>query len=92
MTPRELSNDIKNKLRKISKSGDTYDTVRNMLNAGITPSNGLSGAYIQFDKDVQIYGLYEALLYAEGYEKQGHYVEGTVSKICEHLSKEQTNA
>jgi len=87
MKPIELSPENKKQLRK-TKSGDLYDTARNLLNAGIVPSNGLSGAYIQFDKDVKLYGLYEALLYAESYEKQGHFVEGTVSKICEALTKE----
>lgn len=87
MKPQELSQEHKKQLRKV-KSGPLYDTARNLLNTGIVPGSGLSGAYIQFDKDVKLYGLYEALLYAEGYETQGHFVESTVSKICEALTKE----
>jgi len=86
MKPTELSQEHKKQLRKI-KAGPLYDTARNLLNCGIVSGPGLSEAYIQFDKDVKLYGLYEALLYAEGYEQQGHFVEGTVSKICEALTK-----
>lgn len=87
MIPIELSQENKQKLRK-TKSGKLYDTARNLLNCGIISSGGIHGPYIQFDKDVKLYGLYEALLYAEQYENQGYFVEGTVSKICETLTKE----
>lgn len=36
------------------------------------------GAYMQFHQDVTVYGLWEALLYAEGYEGKGDYTSGTV--------------
>jgi len=35
---------------------------------------------IQFSKDCHIYGIWEALLYVEGYEGQGFYKYGTAEK------------
>jgi len=32
---------------------------------------------VQFQRDVLVYGLYEALLFVEGYEGDGAYVKGT---------------
>lgn len=37
-------------------------------------------ATIQFNSDVRLYGMYEALLYVEGYEEQGMYQKGTADK------------
>lgn len=35
---------------------------------------------MQFNSDIKLYGLWEALLYVEGYEKDGYYAEGTAAK------------
>lgn len=74
-------------LRKI-KSGKLVDTARNLLNCGIVSTGGLHGPYIQFGQDVALYGLWEALLYAETYEDQGKFVDGTMEKIARALVKQ----
>jgi hypothetical protein len=48
------------------------------------------GAYIQFNQDVGLYGLWEALLYAEGYENQGDYELGTVHNAMDAFFKTKT--
>lgn len=80
----ELSPVHKTALRKVRASGPLFDLARNTLNKGIT-SSGISGAYIQFATDCRIYGLYEALLYAEGYERQKAYAAGTVATVLAAL-------
>ena len=40
------------------------------------------GADVQFIQDVRIYGLYEALLFAEGYEDEGYFAKGTAAKAA----------
>jgi hypothetical protein len=72
-------------LRK-TKSGPLVDIARNTLNSGIV-GNGLHGPYIQFGQDIALYGLWEALLYAETYENQGHFVDGTLERIAHALVK-----
>jgi hypothetical protein len=42
-------------------------------------------AYIQFGRDLQFYGMYEALLYQEGYEAGNDYKDGTFCKLVEHF-------
>lgn len=34
-------------------------------------------AAVQFNRDLRLYGLWEALLYVEGYEEDGVYTKGT---------------
>jgi len=64
-------NHIKAKMRKVK-------TVPACIKAELLKGCIQQGAYIQFNQDVGLYGLWEALLYAEGYEDQGHYELGTV--------------
>jgi len=67
----------KDKLRSIKGvAGPVQDVARNTLVCGCQDQ----GAYIQFGRDLQIYNLYEALLYAESYESSGCYAEGSVKK------------
>lgn len=40
---------------------------------------------LQFNEDCRVYGLWEALLYVEGYEANGHYKEGTARGAVYHL-------
>lgn len=63
----------KKALRKI-RGGAVAEVARNTLVKGCIKQV----AYIQFWADVQMYGLWEALLYAEGYERKGDFAEGTV--------------
>ena len=77
----KLTPEQKSSLRRIKK-GPIYDLARNMMCGGIT-STGISEVYIQFDRDVRIYGLYEALLFAEQYEHQGEYAPGTVQRTID---------
>lgn len=37
---------------------------------------------VQFNRDVVLYGMYEALLYVEGYEAEGKYEAGTADKAA----------
>jgi hypothetical protein len=46
----------------------------------ILEGNKSQGAYIQFNQDVGIYGLFGGLAYVQGYEHDGYYVEGTAEK------------
>jgi hypothetical protein len=69
----------KKKLRKIKLASPVTDAARNTLVQGIAKP-GLSGAYIQFGRDVQVYGLWEALLYAHGYEESGEFKAGSAQK------------
>jgi len=41
------------------------------------------GASMQFGEDLKLYGLYEAILYVEGYERDGYYTVGTAQKAME---------
>lgn len=46
---------------------------------------GGAGMTMQFNRDIQVYGLWEALLYVEGYEKDGMYRKGTAVKAWEAI-------
>jgi hypothetical protein len=81
-----VSEQHKRQLRKIKGvAGQLQDIARNTLVTGCIEQ----GAYIQFGADLATYSLYEALLYAEGYEAQGMYragsVQRTVDAICAKL-------
>jgi hypothetical protein len=44
-------------------------------------NKGGTGPVTQFNQDIALYGLWEALLYVEGYEQEeGYYVPGTAEK------------
>lgn len=76
------SNEHKVKLRKIrTVSSPIVDEVRAILKSGICTS-GLSVAYIQFEADLRTYGLWEALLYVQGYEPT-EYTAGTAQKALD---------
>jgi hypothetical protein len=63
--------ELKTKLRKTK-------TLPSKIKAIIYAGNKSGPALaVQFNADVQTYGLWEALLYAEGYERDGFYVPGT---------------
>lgn len=64
-------NHVKAKMRKVKK-------VPACIKAELLKGCINQGAYIQFNQDVGMYGLWEALLYAESYEDTGHYELGTV--------------
>lgn len=76
------SEEMKNKLRKVKGiAGDLQDEARNLVVIGCIDQ----GAYIQFGRDLQLYNLWEALLYAKGYEEQGMYVEGTIQSALDNI-------
>ena len=72
------TNDQKKALRR-HKTIHGIDDVRHTLVKGCKDQ----ASYIQFGYDVQVYGLWEALLYAKNYEDQGAYAEGTAQKALE---------
>jgi len=63
-------NPLKNKFRKMKR-------VPSLIKAVILKGCKSQGAYIQFQSDVSLYNLWEALLYVEGYESDGYFTEGT---------------
>ena len=66
-------------LRKIKEiEHKAVEVSRNTLVCGCTEQM----AYVQFGIDVQTYNLWEALLYAEGYEGKG-YKPGTAQKALD---------
>jgi len=72
----------KAKLKAIKTvSSPIVDEVRAILKSGIC-SSGLSGAYIQFKMDLELYGLWEALLYVQDYEPI-QYTPGTAQKALD---------
>jgi hypothetical protein len=76
------SNEHKVKLRKIKTlNNPIVDEVRAILKSGICTSS-ISGAYIQFESDLRIYGLWEALLYVWSYEPK-YYNAGTAQKALD---------
>ena len=74
-------------LRKLKLGNKAADEARYVVQQGIAKP-GMSGAYIQFGKDLQMYGLWEALLYVKQYEDRGEYKEGTAQKALEVAIKE----
>ena len=44
-------------------------------------------ATVQFNSDVNVYNLYEAIIYVEDYEKSGHYAEGTAMRAMDAYFK-----
>jgi hypothetical protein len=62
---------IKAKMRKVK-------TIPACIKATLLKGCINQGAYMQFHQDVGMYGLWEAMLYAQGYEGNGDYTEGTV--------------
>lgn len=81
-TPEEL----KAKLRKERKlSGNVYTKAKYIVYGG---ANGKApmGACSQFNTDVELYGMWEALLYVEKYEEEGYFEAGTAGKVISALS------
>ena len=82
----------KKTLRKISETIQTRDSWSTPskapdwkinVTAGLIVKSGCLGnmmAYQQYIKDCILYGLWEALLYVEGYESKGYYKPGTAHK------------
>ena len=58
------------------KVSSCVERVRNTINCGTCGRNQMA-VYQQFWRDLQLYNLHEALLYASDYEKQGEYKAGT---------------
>ena len=72
------TNDQKKALRRHKKIHG-IDDVRHTLVKGCIDRE----AYMQFPYDVRVYGLWEALLYAESYETEGKYAPGTAQKALD---------
>lgn len=66
-------------IKNIKTPDMLVEKTRNVLSVGCLEQS----AYVQFGSDVPVYGLWEALLYAELYEHRDHaYVPGTVERAC----------
>lgn len=81
MTPKELPEEIKNKLRKIKTETVLACAIRIIVVTGAINE----AAIYQFDKDLRMYNLYEAILYVESYQKQGFYDKNTTDCICKYI-------
>ena len=76
MSIRETTPDvIKAKMR-------TIKTLPAIVKQEVYGGCGDPGATMQFNSDIQVYNLWEALLYVEGYEPQ-YYVPGTAKKAID---------
>ena len=90
MKTQEIPEEQKKALRKL-KTGEVEERIRNLLLSKHTNEAVIR----QFDSDVRLYNLYEAILYTETYEAQGYYLPGTTDKIIEIINDEfpiQNNA
>lgn len=81
MTPKELPEEIKNKLRKIKTKTVLARNIRRIAMIGVINEAALD----QFDTDLRLYNLYEAILYVESYQIQGFYNENTTECICKYI-------
>jgi hypothetical protein len=72
------SEEDKKRLRKIKI---LPDRVKVVLTQGAIKSP--VGVLTQFHRDLFLYGMWEALLYVEGYEREFYYAEGTAKKAVE---------
>lgn len=72
----------KDKLRKIK-------TLPSKIKAVVYKGsiNGHNGSLAQLHSDIQLYNLWEALLYIEGYESDGYYQVGTAKLAIETYFK-----
>jgi len=75
----KTSPDLRIKLRKIKT---VTIKVKALFLKGCTSRDH----YVQFMNDVPRYGLWEALLYCESWEKDGHVTPGTANAIRTVLS------
>ena len=73
-------NHIKVKMRKMK-------TIPACMKAEVYKGAKCLEATVQFNQDVATYGLYEAMLYVEDYEKSSHYAEGTAMKAMDAYFK-----
>ena len=73
-------NHIKVKMRKMK-------TIPACMKAEVYKGAKCLEATVQFNQDVATYGLYEAMLYVEDYEKSAHYAEGTAMKAMDAYFK-----
>jgi hypothetical protein len=74
----------KRALRKIKGvAGERQDIARNTLVKGCLEQ----GAYIQFGRDMAVYNLWEALLFAQGYEEDGMYKTGSAQAALDAVLK-----
>jgi hypothetical protein len=73
-----LPKETKDKLRKVK-------TVTGKVKDAVYAECLDPGASMQFNSDVAVYNLYEALLYVESYEQSGMYKEGATARILEKI-------
>lgn len=73
-------NHVKAKMRKVK-------TIPACIKATLLKGCVNQGAYMQFHQDVGVYNLWEALLYAESYEANGDYANGTVHEAMDAYFK-----
>lgn len=64
---------VKSKLRKTK-------SIPPAVKAAVYAGCLQQGAAMQFNRDVMVYNLWEALLYVEGYEDDGYFTHGTAAK------------
>ena len=73
-------NHIKVKMRKVK-------TLPACIKAELLKGCKDQMAYVQFHQDLATYGLWEAMLYVEGYEGDGKYAEGTAHNCMDAYFK-----
>jgi len=67
--------------------GTTYMRLLEMTLENSTTKMNDVPLMMQFFQDLKVYGLNEAIAYAESYEKQGHYEIGTATKLRDVKAK-----
>lgn len=77
MTTFDLTPEQKARLRRVK-------TVSDKVKVAAYSGNGWS-VCSQFQSDVRLYNMLEAVLYLEGYERQGLAAVGTASRVLEEL-------
>jgi hypothetical protein len=86
MTIRETTPDVvKNRLR--TSGGIHAKKLPDCIKAEVYKGCKDPGASIQFNRDVSVYNVFEALLYVEGYESQGFYTVGTAKAAIDAYMK-----
>jgi len=79
----EATNETKMKLRKVKT---LPGKVKAVVYGGVLPAGGPAVA-IQFSRDIAVYGLWEALLYVQNYERDGFYAPGTAQAAVDTYKK-----
>jgi hypothetical protein len=81
--PADLQALVRERLREHRPALRKIRTLPRAIKAVLYPGNKAGPAMSsQLNTDIQLYGLWEALLYVASYEERGQYVAGTTERAC----------